>query len=134
MEAGREMSQMWAVGGPTENSSTVCVSGRMIRTMDAPRTRWSSVRASAKSGSTRTASTNRWSRSKRTNSKISHSSVASVRKMVSFNKVIRFIVAKFLTKTIFFLKYSPLAKQRSSISICNNYSKYSLILTRKKQV
>ena len=83
-KGGQEMSRMWEVGGPMANNSTVCVRDLMIRMIAGLKTRWSSVKANAKSGYIRTALTSLSNKSKLMNSKISHSSAGSVKKMVSF--------------------------------------------------
>ena len=83
-KGGKEMSQMWEVGELTANSSTVSVSDHMILTTVDLKTKWFNVKASAKSGFTRTVLTSLSNKSKLTSSKISHSSVDFVKRMVSF--------------------------------------------------
>ena len=83
-KGGKEMSQMLEAGGLTANNSTVSVRDLTIRTTVDLKTKWFSVKASAKSGFIRTALTSRSNKSKLTNSKISHSFVDFVKKMVSF--------------------------------------------------
>ena len=87
-KGGKEMSQMLAAGGLTANNSTVFARDLTIRTTGVLKTKWCSVKASARSGSIHTALTNLSNKSKLTNSKISHSSVDFAKKMVSFpNKI-----------------------------------------------